>query len=69
MLMPVWRGNAALGQNDVRADLASARGRAKEEMDALSPEFRAIAKGEAKRKLVASDALVREIERIVSEAK
>jgi nicotinate phosphoribosyltransferase len=69
MLMPVWRGNAALGQNDVRADLASARSRAKEEMDALSPEFRAIAKGEAKRKLVASDALVREIERIVSEAK
>ena len=69
MLMPVWRGNAALGQSDVRADLASARGRAKEEMDALSPEFRAIAKGEAKRKLVASDALVREIERIVSEAK
>ncbi|MFO0734942.1 MAG: hypothetical protein U0270_03650 [Labilithrix sp.] len=69
MLSPVWRGSSALASTDVRADLAAARGRAKEEMAALSPEFRAIAKGEAKRKLVASDALVHQIERIVAETK
>ncbi|MBX3230269.1 MAG: hypothetical protein KIT84_03955 [Labilithrix sp.] len=68
LLTPFWRGGAPVKKDDVRADLAAARARAKEEMESLSPEMRAVAKGEAKRKLVASDGLVREIERLVAES-
>jgi nicotinate phosphoribosyltransferase len=69
MLLPVWRGDSALAKDDAKTALNAARTVAKEEMDTLSPDLRAIAKGEAKRKLVASDALVLEIERLVSEVR
>ena len=68
LLQPFWRGDAPVTKTDASADLAAARNRAKEEMGALEPEMRAVARGETKRKLVASDALVGEIERLVAEA-
>ncbi len=72
MLGPVWRGDAPVQRNDVRADLASARAQAKREIDALPAELRRIERGAAERpqrKLVASDALVHEIERLIAEAR
>ncbi|MDF2696737.1 MAG: hypothetical protein K0S65_5120 [Labilithrix sp.] len=72
MLTPVWRGEAPVVETDPRADLAEARVRAREEIEALPPELRRIERsGEAPRtrKLVASDGLVREIERLVAEAR
>jgi nicotinate phosphoribosyltransferase len=69
MLGPVWRGDAPVSETDVRADLEAARTRAREEIGALPAELRRIERGAALRKLVASDALVREIERLVGEAR
>lgn len=69
MLTPVWRGDAPLRETDPRADLAAARGRAREEIAALPEELRRIDRGTAPRKLVASDRLVGEIERLVAEAR
>lgn len=69
MLEPVWRGASRTGSTDARADLALARSRAAAEIGALPEELRAIDPARAgKRKLVASDGLVREIERLVGEA-
>lgn len=68
MLRPFWRRDALVEPTDVRADLRQARDHAREQIQALPPELRAIAPGPAGRKLVASDALVREIERLVAEA-
>ena len=71
MLLPVWRGEAPVKQTDARADLDAARALAREEIAALPDELRRIEKGAAGvgRKLVASDGLVREIERLVAEAR
>ena len=69
LLEPFWRGDAPVAKTDAKTDLGAARSRAHEEMAGLEPDLRAVAKGEAKRKLVASDALVSEIERLVGEAR
>jgi hypothetical protein len=69
MLLPVWRGDARVGNSDVRADLEAARVRAREEIGGLPEELRATGPGDVNRKLVASDGLVREIERLVAEAR
>jgi nicotinate phosphoribosyltransferase len=68
MLLPVWRGDAPVAETDARADLEAARARARAEIAALPDELRGLDTGGAKRKLVASDALVAEIERLVGEA-
>lgn len=68
MLEPVWRGTARTRPRDARADLAAARARAAEEIAALPAELRRLSEP-ASRKLVASDALVAEIERLVAEAR
>lgn len=70
MLEPVWRGEAPVKETDARSDLAAARAHAGEELGALPAELRRIDKGSspASRKLVASDRLVDEIERLVGEA-
>ena len=68
MLLPFWRGGAAVSTEGPRADLAAARQRAKAEIAALPEELRSIDPEPARRLLVASDALVREIERLVGEA-
>lgn len=67
MLEPVWRGTKRENARDARADLAAARARAAEEIAMLPEELRRLDQAPA-RKLVASDALVREIERLVGEA-
>jgi nicotinate phosphoribosyltransferase len=69
MLEPVWRGGAAVSKTTAREDLAAARQRAKTALAELPAELRRIddASGPA-RKLVASDALVAEIDRLVAEA-
>ena len=71
MLVPVWRGEAPVNETDARADLAAARSHAREEIAALPAELRRIDKGPADpaRKLVASDGLVRAIDRLVAEAR
>ncbi len=72
MLEPVWRGSARTTPHDARTDLAAARARAREEIATLPEELRRIDAPGAKpaaRKLVASDALAREIERLVAEAR
>lgn len=69
MLLPVWRGDAPVARTDARADLAAARARAKDEIAALPEELRSLAPDPRSRKLVASDALAREIERLVQEAR
>ena len=69
LLQPFWRGDRPVVETDARKALAAARGRAKEEIAGLSEELRSIAPGPSLRKLVASDGLVREIERLVAEAK
>ena len=69
VLAPVWRGDGPVHETTARAHLAEARAHAKAEIQALPSELRALeTKGEA-RKLVASDALCREIERLVGEAR
>jgi nicotinate phosphoribosyltransferase len=67
MLVPVWRGDGPVQETDARADLDAARARAREEIDALPEDVRRL-DTPAARKLVASDELVREIERLVREA-
>jgi nicotinate phosphoribosyltransferase len=70
MLEPVWRGSTRTGATDARADLALARSRATEEIGALPDDLRVLDPTKAgKRKLVASDGLVAEIERLVGEAR
>jgi nicotinate phosphoribosyltransferase len=71
MLQPVWRGEALVHDRDARADLSAARNHAREEIAMLPEELRSIEKGTSGpgRKLVASDGLVREIERLVAEAR
>ncbi len=70
MLVPVWRGERPIEERDARVDLADARTRARDEIAALPEDLRRIDKGEhAQRKLVASDGLVRAIERLVAEAR
>ncbi len=67
LLEPVWRGD---GPVKPLADPNQARARCKEEIAALPAELRDLTAGEAPppRKLVASDALVAEITRLVAEA-
>ncbi len=70
MLGPVWRGNAPVRATDARTELGEARGRAKEEIAALPAELRQITpSAPVLRKLVASDALVRQIEQLVDAAR
>lgn len=71
LLQPFWRGDAAVVETDARKALGAARARAKEEIAALPEELRSIDTGpsQARRKLVASDGLVRAIERLVAEAR
>ena len=67
----VGRGHAPGTPDGARAELAAARSHAREEIAALPEELRRIEKGASgvQRKLVASDGLVREIERLVAEAR
>jgi nicotinate phosphoribosyltransferase len=67
VLTPVWRGDAPVRETNARAHLAEAREQAKQDVAALPAELRTLESAE--RKLVASDALVREIERLVAEAR
>jgi nicotinate phosphoribosyltransferase len=69
VLAPVWRGDAPVRETTARADLAEARERAKAEISALPSDLRALDARDVVRKLVASDALVTEIERLVAEAR
>lgn len=69
LLAPVWRGEAPAEQADARRDLEAARARARAEIEGLPEELRRVAKETAPRKLVASDGLVREIERLVGDAR
>jgi nicotinate phosphoribosyltransferase len=69
LLVPVWRGDAPVRESSASADLAEARERARAEIDALPSGLRSLEPGGAPRKLVASDALVSEIERLVGEAR
>lgn len=68
VLVPVWRGDGPVGRP---AEPNEARERARAEIAALPEPLRTFGKSAttAKRKLVASDALVREIERLVAEAR
>lgn len=69
LLSPVWRGDAPVRETSAQSDLAGARERCRAELAALPAELRSLeTRGDA-RKLVASDALVREIERLVAEAR
>jgi nicotinate phosphoribosyltransferase len=71
LLSPVWRGEAPVRETSARADLAEARERCRADLAALPAELRVLEPTPAAgtRKLVASDALVREIERLVREAR
>lgn len=70
MLDAVWRGSKRTAGTDARADLAIARSRANEEIGSLPEELRTLdPKAAGKRKLVASDALAAEIDRLVGEAR
>lgn len=72
VLVPVWRGDAPVAESNAKADLSAARARAKSDVAALPAPLRALDASRetgALRKLVASDGLVREIERLVAEAK
>jgi nicotinate phosphoribosyltransferase len=67
LLVPVWRGDGPVGK---LPEPNEARERAKVEIAALPEELRGLEPGPAPaRRLVASDALVREIERLVEEAR
>ena len=67
-LSPVWRGEAPVLEQPATAHLAAAREHARQELAALPAAQRSI-EASGHRKLVASDALVREIERLVGEAR
>ena len=69
LLAPVWRGDAPVREASARAELAEARERCRADLAALPAELRALENKDVSRKLVASDALVREIERLVGEAR
>jgi len=77
LLSPVWRGDAPVAATSARDDLEAARACAKRELDALTPELREVRPASAAgggaagaaRRLVASDALAAEIERLVREAR
>jgi nicotinate phosphoribosyltransferase len=69
VLAPVWRGEAPVRESTAPAALGEARKRCRVEIEALPAEVRALEAKGALRKLVASDALVREIERLVAEAR
>jgi nicotinate phosphoribosyltransferase len=71
MLAPVWRGAAPSSPDtDARAALGAAREHARREIEALPAELRRVERGGSpSRRLVASDALAREIERLVAEAR
>ena len=69
VLIPVWRDSAPVHGTSARADLADARERAKTDIHALPPELRTLETRGVARKLVVSDGLVREIERLVGEAR
>ena len=69
MLAPVWRGDAPVQETSAMAHLAAARAHARTEIEALPPALRALDDPPPARKLIASDALVREIERLVGEAR
>jgi len=66
-LSPVWRGEAPVLEQSAVAHLAAAREHARQELEALPAAQRAL-EASGRRTLVASDALVREIERLVAEA-
>ncbi len=68
VLVPVWRGDGPVAR---LPEPNEGRERAKTEIAALPPELRTVgpAAVTARRRLVASDALVREIERLVAEAR
>ena len=68
LLAPVWRGEAPVRETSARADLEGARERCRTDLAAIPAELRTM-EAAAARKLVASDALVREIERLVGEAR
>jgi nicotinate phosphoribosyltransferase len=68
-LVPMWRGDAPVNETTAVAALAAARAHAKEEIAALPASLRTLDGEGVTRKLVASDALVREIERLVGEAR
>jgi nicotinate phosphoribosyltransferase len=69
LLTPVWRGDAPVRETSAPDHLAEARAHAKAEIEALPPALRALDGKTASRTLVASDGLVREIERLVGEAR
>jgi nicotinate phosphoribosyltransferase len=69
VLAPVWRGDHPVREATAKADLAAAREHCRAEIDALPADLRALETKGTSRKLVASDALVREIERLVAEAR
>jgi nicotinate phosphoribosyltransferase len=71
VLTPVWRGESPVTESDPRADLAAARAHARDEIAGLPTELRRVERsiGPVHRKLVASDRLVQEIERLVVEAR
>ena len=69
LLTPVWRGDGPARETSARVDLGEARERCREDLAALPAELRALETKGIARKLVASDALVREIERLVGEAR
>lgn len=72
VLSPIWRGDAPVREIGARVALEEARERARAEIHALPSELRSLRPpgplGTA-RKLVASDALVAEIERLVAQAR
>jgi nicotinate phosphoribosyltransferase len=69
VLVPFWRGDAPARESSVRADLSLAREHCRAEIAALPSELRALDLEGEHRKLVASDALVAEIERLVGKAR
>jgi nicotinate phosphoribosyltransferase len=69
VLAPVWRGDHPVREATAKADLAAAREHCRAQIDALPADLRALETKGTSRKLVASDALVREIERLVAEAR
>jgi nicotinate phosphoribosyltransferase len=69
LLAPVWRGEAPVRETAATDDLAEARAHAKAEIEGLPQPLRALDVASSTRKLIASDGLVREIERLVGEAR
>jgi hypothetical protein len=69
MLTPVWRGDAPVRETNAADHLAEARAHAKAEIEAVPQPLRALDGKTPARKLIASDGLVREIERLVAEAR